>query len=426
VSDVAVRLEAATAHLGSSLDLAGTAAEVVDAAVPGFADAAIVYATERLLAADEPPPEKGRNTILRRLAGRFEGFDAKMNESVLPIGEVVMFEPGTPGAKVMEMGRPLIYARHEDQPIPRPSARHGGDEGIVLYKSFLAMPLIARGRVLGCMRLCRAGSRPGFTDKDIELAAPLLDRAALCIDNARLYDSARRTSIALQRALMPPALVDIPSALEVASRYRPAGTHVIGGDWHDLVALPGNCAALIVGDAMGHGPEAAAAMVQLRTAAHALAAVEIKPAKILCELDRMTESIEAAPFATCLVMLVDTVSGSCTAARAGHLPPMIATPGGESKALNLPAGLQLGVGAASYKEARFDLPPGATLAVYTDGLVENRACPIDEGMAMLCDELDRNLPTADSPLDQACEELVRALGEHGGDDITLVLARVRR
>lgn len=424
VSDAADRLAGAAARIGSTLDLGETAAEVVEAAVPDFADAAIIYVVERLLAADEPAPDGGRETILRRLAGKLDGFDAKVNAGLVPVGEIIVFEPGTPGALVMSSGEPLLYKRLDAQTARRAGGRPGGKKAVGRYKSFLAMPLAARGMVLGCMLLCRARSRPEFRPEEADLAAVLADRAALCIDNARLYDNARRTAIALQRALMP-GTPDTPPGLDVASVYHPAGTYVIGGDWHDLVALEGGRAALIVGDAMGHGPESAAAMVQLRTAAHALAAVEVRPAKILSELDRMTETIEAAPFATCLAMLIDTMSGWCVAARAGHLPPMVSVPGREAKAVDLPTGLPLGVGAASHNEATFGLPAGATLAVYTDGLVENRARPVDEGMAALCDDLDRHLPRADSSLDTACDEIAATLGKGGGDDITLVLARIR-
>lgn len=401
-------------------------------AVPGIADAAVVYVAERLLAGDEHVSSDGHKFVLRRVGGVFGDLEAEVTAAVLPVGEVIVFERGTPGATVMTTGRPVLYKELDSQTARRVQGRSGdprgaGDYGqkvINQYKSFVAMPLAARGTVIGCMFLCRGASVPPFSRGDVDLAATLADRAALAIDNARLYDNARRTAVALQRALLP-SVPDNPPGLDIASSYFPAGTHVIGGDWHDLVALSGRRAALIVGDAMGHGPEAAAAMVQLRTAAHALAAVEIPPAGILRELDLMTESIEAAPFATCLAMLIDTISGSCVAARAGHLPPMIAIPGGDATSVRMPTGLPLGVGAASFTEASFRLPAGATVAAYTDGLVENRARPVDEGMAALCDELARTLPYADSSLETACAAITQSLGAHGEDDITLVLARIR-
>ena len=118
---------------------------------------------------------------------------------------------------------------------------------------------------------------------DIAAAGELASRAAVCIDNARLYDRERRTAQALQRGMLP-GQPDVPAAMEVARCYVGVGGSVVGGDWHDIVTLPSGKAALVVGDAMGHGPEAAAVMVQLRTAAHTLADVELAPERVLARL----------------------------------------------------------------------------------------------------------------------------------------------
>jgi serine phosphatase RsbU (regulator of sigma subunit) len=145
----------------------------------------------------------------------------------------------------------------------------------------------------------------------------------VCIDNARLYDRERRTAFALQHGLLPRE-PRIPAGMEVAHRYFPVGASVVGGDWHDIVRLPGGRAALIVGDAMGHGPEAAAVMVQLRTAAHTLASLDLPPEDILHRLDRMAAGMPAAPFATCIYAVIDPEQNSCVLAKAGHPPPLLA------------------------------------------------------------------------------------------------------
>lgn len=210
----------------------------------------------------------------------------------------------------------------------------------------------------------------------------------------------------------------------VAHVYLPVGASVIGGDWHDIVPLPGGGAALIVGDAMGHGPEAAAVMVQLRTAAHTLADLELPPGEVLRRLDRMAAGMASAPFATCIYTVVDPAGSSCVAAQAGHLPPVLVLPGGGTRVLGLPPGLPLGLGGDSFAASQISLPPGATLALYTDGLVESRTRPLDEGLAVLQDALSSVLAQPGGTLEDACTKVTGMLREHGEDDITLVLARV--
>ena len=122
---------------------------------------------------------------------------------------------------------------------------------------------------------------------------------------------------------------------------------------------------------MGHGPEAAAVMVQLRTAAHTLAALDLPPEQILRRLDELAAGM-AAPFATCIYAVIDPSAGSCVVAQAGHLPPVLVLPGGDTRVLDLPPGLPLGLGAEAFEATPVSLPPGATLALYTDGLVESR------------------------------------------------------
>jgi len=287
------------------------------------------------------------------------------------------------------------------------------------------VPLIARGAVVGCAVFARAPFSPAFSPSDIVLAQELASRAAVCIDNARLYHRERRTALALQRGLLP-GQPRVPPQIEVAQRYLPVGASVVGGDWHDIVPLAGGGAALIVGDAMGHGPEAAAVMVQLRTAAHTLADLELPPAEVLRRLDRMAAEMPAALFATCIYTVINPAGNSCVAAQAGHLPPLLISPDGQAETLGLPPGLPLGLGDDTFEATEVSLPPGATLALYTDGLVESRARPLDDGLAALRHELSTVLAKPGTTLGSACETVTQALREHGEDDITLVLARIRQ
>jgi serine phosphatase RsbU (regulator of sigma subunit) len=425
-------LSQATARIGSSLDLVQTASEVVEAAVPGFADAAAIYAAERLLAAGElEPPRAGHGAAVRRLAARLAGQDEAVVAGLLPIGEVLVLGEDTLRSRAMATGEPVLSGQLDRETAERLERIPGGRQVAAQYSSLLAMPLIARGVVVGCATFGRAPASPAFNQGDIALAGELASRAAVCLDNARLYDRERRIALALQRGLLPGRPL-VPDRLEVAPVYQPVGDNVVGGDWHDIVPLSGGRAVLMVGDAMGHGPEAAAIMVQLRTAAHTLASLELPPEEVLSRLDTMAagmdptaEGLTAAPFATCIYAVIDPSGGTGEIARAGHLPPVLARPDGATEVLDLPAGLPLGLGTGTFQSTRFSLAPGDTLALYTDGLVENRARPIDGGLAALRQALSSVLARPGNTLDDSCQKVTQMLREHGEDDITLMLARIR-
>ena len=418
--------EAAT-RIGTTLDLSRTAREAAEVAVPAFADAAAFFVSERLLVADEPglAAVTGPTAVVRRLAARRAGQPAAATDSLLRPGEVLVFGPDSPSYDAMTTGRPVRYDRLDSETAGRLARRPGGRDIGSAFTSFLAVPLEARGSVLGCATFARAAGSPGFGPVDIALAGELVSRAAVCIDNARLYHRERRAAFALQQGLLP-AEPRVPAAIAVAHRYLPVGASVVGGDWHDIVPLPGSRAALIVGDAMGHGPEAAAVMVQLRTAAHTLADVELPPEEVLGRLDRMAAGMPAAPFATCVCAVVDAAASSCVVATAGHPPPVLALADGTTMVLDLPTGLPLGLAAGSFEAVRVSLPPAATLALFTDGLVESRTRPLDDGLAALRGALSSTLRDAAGTLDSSCEAVTQMLRQRGEDDITLVLARIRR
>jgi hypothetical protein len=419
-------LNEAAARIGSTLDLTQTGIEVADSAVPGFADAAVIYAAERLLAADElSSPRAGHGPVVRRLAARLAGQAAAVTDGLLRPGEVLAFGVDSPRARAMATGGPVLFDQVDGESAERLGRRPGGQEVASSYNSFLAMPLIARGIVVGCATFCRTPASPPFNTSDIALAGELAARAAVCIDNARLYHREQRTALALQRGLLP-GRQRVPPGLEVAHRYLPVGASVVGGDWHDIVPLPDGRAVLIVGDAMGHGPEAAAVMVQLRTAAHILAGVDLPPGDVLHRLDEMAAGMTAAPFATCIYTIIDPAASSMVAAQAGHLPPVLVLPGGETRTIDLPPGLPLGLGAKSFEVTQVSLPPGATLALYSDGLVESRTRSLDDGLTALRTALGTALAGPRATLGSACATVTQALRQRGEDDITLVLVRIRQ
>jgi serine phosphatase RsbU (regulator of sigma subunit) len=250
----------------------------------------------------------------------------------------------------------------------------------------------------------------------VEVAAS----AAVFIDNTELYKQERSTAEALQRGLLPVELPVLPG-LDIAHHYRRPDDCLVGGDWADIVPLPGGRVAIVVGDAMGHGPEAATVMVQLRAAAHVLADLDLPPEAVLGRLNRLAACVIPAMFATCVCATLDPATGSGRIARAGHLPPVLARPDGSSRIIESPAGLPLGLAEASYESTHITFPADATLALYTDGLVERRDRPFDEGI----DALRQALAGPPRPLQLTCDTTVADLSQRGEDDTTLVLARTR-
>jgi hypothetical protein len=419
-------LREAADRIGTTLDLPRTAREVADVAVPTFSDVIAIFVFERLLAADEPVvPQAGHGAVMRRLVTRLAGQPAAVTDSLLRPGEVIVFGDDSPSFRAMHTRSPVLFDRLDDESAERISRRPGGHELASGWASFLSVPLVARGVVLGCATFGRAPQSPDFGPDDVAAAGELASRAAVCIDNARLYHRERRTAFALQRGLLP-GEPRVPDAMEVAHRYLPVGASMVGGDWHDIVSLPGGRVVLVVGDAMGHGPEAAAVMVQLRTATHVLAGLDLPPGEVLAGLDMLAAGMPASPYATCVCAVIDTSASSGVIAAAGHPPPVLALPGGGTEVLSVPAGLPLGLGAGTFEAAQVSLPPGATLALYTDGLAESRTRPLDEGIAVLREALSPALARPGASLDSACESVTQALRQRGEDDITLVLARIRR
>jgi len=418
-------LREAVIRVGTTLDLTRTAREVTEVVVPEFADAAAVFVLERLLTAEEPMlDEASSSALVRRLAARLAGQPAAVTDNLLRPGEAFLFGADSPSYRAMTSGSPVVTGFLDRETADRLARRPGGREPDAKYTTFLSVPLIARGVVLGCVTFARVVGGENFTDADTVVAAELAAHAAVCIDNARLYHRERRVAFVLQQGLVPEE-PRVPEGLEVAARYLPVGTSMVGGDWHDIVALPGGRTALIMGDAMGHGPEAAAVMVQLRTAAHALADLELAPEEVLRRLDRMAAAMSGTPYATCLYAVLDPETSSCLVAKAGHPPPVLALPDGHTVLPELPAGLPLGLAAGSFDPVRIDLPPGAVLALYTDGLVESRTRPLEDGLSALRDALSAALAKPGTTLDGACEEIIQALRQRGEDDLTLLLARIR-
>ncbi|MFI1159446.1 SpoIIE family protein phosphatase [Streptomyces sioyaensis] len=416
-------------RIGSTLNVVGTAEELAQVAVPRFADIVTVELLEPVLKGEEPPVT---GSELRRTA--VAGLAA--DHPLYPVGELIRFAPGTPMAASVDQGRSVVEpdlagsARWRSQDPER--VRRILDHGV---HSLAVVPLRARGVVLGLVDFWRSGSSPPFDDEDLSFAEELAGRAAVGIDNARRYTRERAMAMTLQRSLMPRGLPG-QDALEVAHRYLPAQAGV-GGDWFDVIPLPGARVALVVGDVVGHGLHAAATMGRLRIAVHNFSALDLAPDELLRHLDELvthmdvqdegTEEAEEGPAitgATCLYVVYDSVSGRATAATAGHLPPAVAHPDGRVEFLYSPVSPPLGLGAGlPFETAELSLPEGSRLVLYTDGLVESRSRDLDAGLEALRAALagpDR------TPEDTCTTVMTSLLPARSADDVALLVARTRR
>jgi anti-sigma regulatory factor (Ser/Thr protein kinase) len=348
-----------------------------------------------------------------------------------PGGEV-SFAENSVFATVLTTGRPRLLNSADEMW----SATYPGDPrvraGLELgLDSMLVLPLRARGVVLGLLVMTRGHGRERFDRDDLVLGMELADRSGITLDNARLYARERERALMLQRSLLPQRVPE-PPGVSVAYRYVPAGSGAeAGGDWFDVLPLNGGRIAFVVGDVMGHGLGAAATMGRLRTAVRTLAGMDMPPAELLRRVndlgDDLAQSEAEGWMATVVYAVYDPFTRRCAIAQAGHLPPVLveASPGQpgacRARLLDLPPGVPLGVGGMRFETTELDVPDGAVLVLYTDGLVETRGQDLGTGLERLRLTLCRQLDS----LEDACDDLLAAM-EPGRepDDVALLMARL--
>ncbi|MFF5706054.1 SpoIIE family protein phosphatase [Streptomyces sp. NPDC012794] len=433
-------------RIGTTLDVVRTAEELSEVAVPRFADFVTVELLEPVLRGDEPSPAAGEHTEMRRAA--MSG--TRTDQPLQPVGDIIRFEvPTAPMAAALADGHAVLAAdlnaamgwRAQDEAGTRQALDYG-------LHSLISVPLQARGVVLGMANFWRAADTPeAFDEEDLSFAEELGARAAVSVDNARRFTREHATAVALQRSLLPRVLPEL-SAVDTAFRYLPAKAGV-GGDWFDVIPLPGARVALVVGDVVGHGVHAAATMGRLRTAVHNFSTLDMPPDELLGHLDELTDRIdqledggpaegdaggsglaggtEEPPAgitgATCLYAVYDPVSGQCTMASAGHPGPALVYPDGRVEFPELPTGLPLGVGGMPFETAGLVLPEGSRLVLFTDGLVEDRGRDFDSGLTLLRETLSRR---GRSPEEACADVLAAMLFPAPSDDIALLVADARR
>jgi GAF domain-containing protein/anti-sigma regulatory factor (Ser/Thr protein kinase) len=310
----------------------------------------------------------------------------------------------------------------ERRPIAIPDVDHGDilnpllrEKGI---RSLLGVPLLVQGRVIGVLHVGSLTPRE-FTADDIDLLQLAGDRAALAIEQARLYEQ-RRVAEALQRRLLSSDITG-DSGLDAAARYLPAAGGSLGGDWYDVFPLAGGRIGVAVGDVVGHGLEAAAVMAQLRTAVRAYAADGHAPRVVVERVNNLMLNLGPLAMTTLLLLVIDPATESLELVNAGHPPALVIDPDGAASFLWPSGGIPLGAtGSVTYKADTFPLPTGATVLLYTDGLVERRGESIETGLERL-----RALAAGTRGVEELCDAVVEGLvPDAPDDDVALLAARV--
>lgn len=293
---------------------------------------------------------------------------------------------------------------------------------VLLFKgvrSMLGVPLLAGDRVVGVLHVGTLTPRR-FSSEDVELLELVADRAARAIDAGQVRTDAVAAT-ALQRSLVPERLPSV-FGLDMAARYVPGHRFGVGGDWYDVFPLPDGRLGIAMGDVMGHGLRAAVVMGRMRSKLRAYA-LDDGPAAVLQRLDRAVQHFEPGHMATVVYGVFDPERGVLEISSAGHYAPAFSVPGGPATFLDIPSDLMLGVEQAPRRSSlEVALPPGSSLSLFTDGLVERRPGGLDEGLRRLTDVLSRDFGSSD----KACAEVMaRLIGDSSSEDDVALLILTR-
>ncbi len=403
-------LAKATAEVSATFEIDEALDRLVRVVVPELADAAAVHLSDglgaggrtrrvRAASAVDPYGEPAAGCVEQR---QLRLIDDDLIEEVLRTARVVVRDltayPATAGLRAATS---TVVARPH---------------------TLVGAPLVVAGVVSGVLSLVAAGDRPVYDDADLLLVRELATRGAAALEQARSFGRARETAVTLQRSLLPQAHVTLDDG-EAVSRYVPGGDGAeVGGDWHDVLDLGAGRVALVIGDVMGRGVQAAGVMGQVRSAVRAYARQDLPPGELLELLDGLVADLGEAHLATCAYAVHDPADGSLTIARAGHVPPLLRRPDGVVEVLEREPGHPLGVGRGVFPEHRLVLPAGGVLVLCTDGLVESGRLDVDRGLR----ELREALRDEPDDLDAFADGLLRRLGMLAGtdDDVALLVVRL--
>ncbi|GHH40371.1 serine phosphatase RsbU (regulator of sigma subunit)/anti-sigma regulatory factor (Ser/Thr protein kinase) [Streptomyces candidus] len=426
---------AATRRIARGIDLDEIVLGLCRATVPTFSDAILVYLRDPLPVGDERPAvpfmlrlrrtDRLRPGDLGESPEAVEELDAVVGDGS-PAQQLCEVLSGGALAEVLRGVRP-VFGDASAARIALPELL-GRECALPDGRRAILAPLRGRRRVIGAAVFLRRPERSAFETNDLLVAAQLATHTALGIDKAVLYGREAYIADELQRTMLPDSLPK-PTGVKLASRYLPAAeTARVGGDWYDAIPLPGSRVALVVGDVMGHSMTSAAIMGQFRTTAQTLAGLDLPPQEVLHHLDEQAQRLGTDRMATCMYAVYDPVSHRITIANAGHPPPILLHLGGRAEVLRVPPGAPIGVGGVDFEAVELDAPAGATLLLYTDGLVESRLRDVWTGIEQLRERLAATAqltgPDHPPPLEALCDDVLDMLGPGDrDDDIALLAAR---
>jgi phosphoserine phosphatase RsbU/P len=399
---------AARSHHGPAEERLRDIQSLTDAALSRLDDedllAELLERTRAVLGADTAAVLLLDFTSGQLIATAAAGLEEEVRQGVrIPVGR------GFAGRIAAEQ-RPVVLDRVDHTTVLNPILMAKG------IRSLVGVPLVAGGRVIGVMHVGSMTNRQ-FTSQDTELLQLAADRAATAVQS--MMTRADRTAVAaLQRSLLPSALPAVRGA-ELAARFIP-GRGVVGGDWYDAFVLPSGELGMVVGDVAGSGLQAAVIMGRMRSALRAYALESRDPAEVLARLDRKMQHFEPAALATVMYAVFDKTLDRAHISSAGHPPPVVAAPGLPAELAEIPSDLMIGIALDMRRRVTtVKIPPGGLLGLYTDGLVERREYPLDEGLARLC----RALPP--EPPEAACAAVMAAMvgAEAVPDDVALLIFR---
>lgn len=401
-------LAAASAELASSLDYETTLQRVAQLAVPGFADWCAIALEQdgwlRTVAVAHVDPSKVALALDLNRRYPPDRDAAHGAYVVLRTGESVLLP---------EVPDEVLVAAAQDEEHLRILRGLG-------FRSALQVPLKLRDRVLGVITWVTGYEGRRFTDADVTFGEDLARRAAVAIDNAELHTELRNVAVRLQQAILPEHLPS-PPGWDVAVRYIPAGRTEASGDFYEVMPLTDGRIAFFVGDVMGRGVEATAAMAQVRAAVRALAAVDPDPQAVLTALDRLFDHFDLEQLVTLVYAVLDPEDDQLQVLNAGHPAPLLLRAGGDTHQLLPGETLLLGAGGANRDVTTASFLPGDTVLAFTDGLVERRGEDIDQGTQRLL----RALPVLQNrPLGDVLDGLVNEVrGESRDDDVAVLALR---
>jgi GAF domain-containing protein len=398
----------ATSKLSESLDYQRTLAEVARMAVPTFADWCAIDLVEddRLhrLAAEHVDPAKVALAV--DLQAR---YPAERDEGGV--------------WQVITTAETMLVPEITDEMLT-PAARDEEHLRIILalqLRSVIIVPLVARGIVLGAMTMVMAESDRRYDETDLGFATDLGRRAAIAIDNSELHTETLEAAERLQRAVLPELPKELPG-WQVASYYSPAGRTDIGGDFFDVLPQPDGRLAVLVGDVMGRGVRAAAAMAQMRAAIRAYVAVDPGPSHVVEMMDRLFTAYDVGQLVTLVYLLADPARDQVLMVNAGHPPPVVLRTDGSVEQLASTGGPPLGTGNGEREVTTFRLGAGDLLLAFTDGLIERREEDIDVGQRRVVEAV---VELTGAELEGRLEQLVTRIRDHTRSDDVAALA-VRR